>query len=813
MHSSINSSSDASNSTSLIQNSPATLVSAGQPMVAPTPIVSSHSPSQPVMNVIRPTSNVPKKRTLTIHNRKVLLRMPSPNSAQSSAPSNPSVKDFSSGQIVMSSTGKMVFVANKQVKNDIRLPTSGRITLAQPASLGIRNPGVTIGMQQSPGTSFRMQTPANLDIASPLGMTAAGTLVMTSNGTLAASSPLAMPSPGNIVMTSPGASAPGNVRVVSPGSFRLLSPNAVRLSPPIPTNLAPQYQPQDNVHQDPVKVVLMPTSTDPSKYYIVPTSLAAPPGRKPIISPLTDASVLNPNKVLTESFSRTSAMLDQQMGRISVVDQAPLVDNDVVGGVNSYPPCIPNATPLTASTGHNFNENLVGNNLSEVHTAMTVPSQQTSDSNCFVGPEQSSGININLANSRKEEQKSWTCVDLSLDFKSVKLSWLAGTIKKSILTNIQEVSLKNKDVVTFSVNNSTVRDAPLFGFARTKSVLGDASLLLLGSSVEDIKIASELAFEKLFIHSGVKYYMKDASGDVASFVYHSHEYFLKVASKKKNSSTVSGLKQKCLVKDFRVKAVAMKAAAAPKQKENPAKEDVAKESPCSCIKAGDFMCFGHSTSGQTSSLDTNSRIFSSQAVATPNVTEAASPNKSSKKCTLVTLGGMSIPSVPLKDSISKKQNLSPQSSEKSDSISVNTSPDTKSKSDVSDSDSKLLAMETDDLDKYDALTPEKKPSLVKRVLSTLSSDDSPSSLHLSLSPDSSNPSPKGKSICSFTPRRSPIKLCQGSPNKPSCEKTSPDCVSKRLNFQSIIPSSGECKRSRNFPSATSVIYLRTIMAD
>lgn len=129
----------------------------------------------------------------------------------------------------------------------------------------------------------------------------------------------------------------------------------------------------------------------------------------------------------------------------------------------------------------------------------------------------------------------WSAVDLSLNFKSIKLEWLLGTIRKNVLLNIYRMSKKTNAPVTLSVKNGESASM-LYGLARRAIQTEDnlPPILLLGSVQSYVVNASAKIGKQLFIDNTVKYFIREDTGELSSYIYDdSGDYLVKIASKKK----------------------------------------------------------------------------------------------------------------------------------------------------------------------------------------------------------------------------------------------------------------------------------------
>ena len=139
--------------------------------------------------------------------------------------------------------------------------------------------------------------------------------------------------------------------------------------------------------------------------------------------------------------------------------------------------------------------------------------------------------------SRRQDLKIWTAVDLFVNFHSVKLSWMFGTIVKNIINNVHKISATSNDAVTFNVTNTSGSTTSLFGIAWKLD--SSASILILSNVRDILKIVKELPLTDLFLNKNLSYIIKDKNNQLARFRYNSHKYLTKIGSKKGGTYPVS----------------------------------------------------------------------------------------------------------------------------------------------------------------------------------------------------------------------------------------------------------------------------------
>ncbi|XP_042215218.1 uncharacterized protein LOC121861493 isoform X2 [Homarus americanus] len=195
----------------------------------------------------------------------------------------------------------------------------------------------------------------------------------------------------------------------------------------------------------------------------------------------------------------------------------------------------------------------------------------------------------------------WSAVDLSLNFKSVKLEWLLGTIRKNVLMNIYQMSLQTSSPVTLSVKNGT-STSMLYGLARRDLLL---PILILGSVVSAVMSSSSTPNANLFKVNAIKYFIREKTGELSSYTYDiSGDFLVKLASKKRgDGGEMIGIGEKVPIQKMREPICSVKDSSANTQSGETNEGSTDKKSAlackskvhdCSCAVVGDFICMGHS---------------------------------------------------------------------------------------------------------------------------------------------------------------------------------------------------------------------------
>ncbi|XP_076036752.1 uncharacterized protein LOC143022424 isoform X3 [Oratosquilla oratoria] len=207
----------------------------------------------------------------------------------------------------------------------------------------------------------------------------------------------------------------------------------------------------------------------------------------------------------------------------------------------------------------------------------------------------------------------WSSVDLALNFKSVKLDWLVGTIKKNVLMNIFRMSEKAKTYVNLSVKNGEATTV-LYGLAR-HCVVSESSaipVLILGSAMNAVMGSTRTTDKDLFVGNSVKYFIREQTGELSSYSYDvSGQYLICIASKKKGEAgRLIGVGQKIPVSKVRGELIPLTALTATmninlphkerkekvETKKNEEKDNMQKSSQgCDCLRKGNFICHGHAS--------------------------------------------------------------------------------------------------------------------------------------------------------------------------------------------------------------------------
>ncbi|KAK7084445.1 hypothetical protein SK128_028541 [Halocaridina rubra] len=194
----------------------------------------------------------------------------------------------------------------------------------------------------------------------------------------------------------------------------------------------------------------------------------------------------------------------------------------------------------------------------------------------------------------------WSAVDLSLNFKSVKLEWLLGTIRKNVMINIYRMSVKTQLPVTLSVKNG-VSMSMLYGLARknyTDPVEGRGlPVLILGSVVSAVMSSSSVGDSLLFKANAVKYFIREPTGELASYTYNPDGCSLvKLASKKRaETGEMVGIGETvslAFVRDAKYREPVNRLPRRESQEEILLGNS---SNTCTCISEGHYICLGHST--------------------------------------------------------------------------------------------------------------------------------------------------------------------------------------------------------------------------
>ncbi|XP_068209564.1 uncharacterized protein [Palaemon carinicauda] len=198
----------------------------------------------------------------------------------------------------------------------------------------------------------------------------------------------------------------------------------------------------------------------------------------------------------------------------------------------------------------------------------------------------------------------WSAVDLSLSFKSVKLEWLLGTIRQNVLVNIYRMSLKTQSPVTLSVKNGTSMST-LYGLARKYyfDPLEQKCLpiLILGSVMSAVLSSTSTEDSMLFKANAIKYFIRESTGELASYTYDSSgTRLIKLASKKRAATgEMIGIGETISLHSVR-DAKYLGNSRTPDKKKSKIK--ISQGSDCSCITAGNFICLGHNTATEEKGL-------------------------------------------------------------------------------------------------------------------------------------------------------------------------------------------------------------------
>ena len=193
----------------------------------------------------------------------------------------------------------------------------------------------------------------------------------------------------------------------------------------------------------------------------------------------------------------------------------------------------------------------------------------------------------------------WSAVDLSLGFRSVKLEWLLGTMRKNVLINIYRMSQKTHSPVTLSVKNGSSMSM-LYGMAR-KSYFDHVEqkflpVLILGSVMAAVMSSNTTADSMLFKSNAIKYFIREDTGELSSYTYDEGGCnLIKLASKKRTASgEMFGIGETISLHSVRdPKYIENTQTTVAVKESDPSK--VPQNNDCSCITAGNFICHGHKT--------------------------------------------------------------------------------------------------------------------------------------------------------------------------------------------------------------------------
>lgn len=112
-----------------------------------------------------------------------------------------------------------------------------------------------------------------------------------------------------------------------------------------------------------------------------------------------------------------------------------------------------------------------------------------------------------------------TAVDLSINFKSIKLLWLKGTIQKYALLNIFRMSRKNDAPITFTAKNNNVWSSFVALYRFYQDSGGQFyPVLILGKNLQSVLAMARLNARSLFMSNPIKYFIKDEA-KLSSYTY------------------------------------------------------------------------------------------------------------------------------------------------------------------------------------------------------------------------------------------------------------------------------------------------------
>ncbi|RXG68509.1 hypothetical protein Avbf_03739 [Armadillidium vulgare] len=155
----------------------------------------------------------------------------------------------------------------------------------------------------------------------------------------------------------------------------------------------------------------------------------------------------------------------------------------------------------------------------------------------------------------KRRSENCSAVDLSVQFKSIKLHWLSGTIRKSVLLSIFKMSRKINAPVSLSAKNDSAHQSSFLGMHNFCE--GDNGqifpVLVLGNGLKSVLATSQLSFRELFRSNTLKYLINEKSGEISSYTYDAKGVnLIRIASKKKESGVqIHKLGEKIPVENLR----------------------------------------------------------------------------------------------------------------------------------------------------------------------------------------------------------------------------------------------------------------------
>ncbi|CAL4157015.1 unnamed protein product, partial [Meganyctiphanes norvegica] len=236
----------------------------------------------------------------------------------------------------------------------------------------------------------------------------------------------------------------------------------------------------------------------------------------------------------------------------------------------------------------------------------------------------------------------WSAVDLSLNFKSIKLEWLLGTIRKNVLLNIYRMSKKTKAPVTLSVKNGESASM-LYGLARSSLQMEGylPPILILGSVQSAVVNASAKIGKQLFVDNTVKYFIREDTGELSSYIYDdSGDYLVKIASKKKgDGGKMIGIGNKfpvTMLQDPNCTVLSLTA-----EDSNMAQQNAILAKSNTDKDTSDPSVIANSSTNVDSSKSSSSSAVAAEATATATATIPStlrSPSKASSGCNCIAAG-------------------------------------------------------------------------------------------------------------------------------------------------------------------------------
>ena len=167
--------------------------------------------------------------------------------------------------------------------------------------------------------------------------------------------------------------------------------------------------------------------------------------------------------------------------------------------------------------------------------------------NKYTSPKKSSSLllpSANKAQNKSPEIKQvdfnnsnfYTTIDLSIRFNSVKIYWLKGAIKKDVLMNIYDQSMKFNSVVSLFGKNKTDK-VTFYGKAKICELEDKTEIrtVILSANTDVLNNAIKLSTKELFRSNLCRYIVKDKE-TISSYSYDvKGNYLIKMATRTPNS--------------------------------------------------------------------------------------------------------------------------------------------------------------------------------------------------------------------------------------------------------------------------------------